>query len=792
MSSLSKSLVAASSLIVVHSFQVALDNRAIQALQRKFTVLTLPKSACIGSGLKADGDPAAWRPDCAPGLTRYLECDYYGFQYSMEWYFATMLRDNVQYLAEQPENAQYIYVPQCVSQVYFTLRREYKMNHWAAIEAAELEYLVPLLRWAHGTQFHRRHQGRNFWTVFSMDLGRQDFPRSAAWLEHWSVGSLTGSEQWMEGRTAHQRTLRGLPLAQASTKDQSCWEQDTVPVAVANEMFPARNYRKQDSIISIPSRFAPEGRTWRFGGRPVLAFFAGSPNSCARRRVLELYAEAPGFDVSSAFLDDAAYRARMWDSRFCLVMRGSSHTNNVRLYDVIAHGCIPVVISDDFQPPLDAWLPWEDIAIFMPTWEIPRLGYILRYEVDEARRWRYFQHLVLGAGSDDAERMVALTRSGALDRETLWSGLSAARIFHWHGTDFWILFFADVAAKMDAHIHAASAQGDNRSITVHPSQSSGKTVDFKWQRQDWWGAHKDLDDGRVRKESAKRSLLSSVQWLYHMMRRQQKAIPGVIIECGADTVVETASWLETLAARSQGKRTCNGNCTTIHNVGVAAATLEHLPKRYTELQRAGESREWSDLAWCGIRGGLVMDDDSALDNVEGSAQFTLEGAMKAALAAAATAHWGPLSISSSIFLLRLGPHCQGGATLLHTLGDQERTLTANVVPAVKLLLLTGVAGYRWDPMAALHGWLCFCLLGNGRLRPAFGPFPDKCADQEALCGHEDDPDLDTLVRLISGGGAVAGPPPARWGAGPAGGGRWPLNFVGARQGRFLYRAAAGM
>ena len=50
----------------------------------------------------------------------------------------------------------------------------------------------------------------NFWTVFSMDLGRQDwtgrhsphldlprrvqdFPRSAAWLQPWSIGSLTGT-----------------------------------------------------------------------------------------------------------------------------------------------------------------------------------------------------------------------------------------------------------------------------------------------------------------------------------------------------------------------------------------------------------------------------------------------------------------------------------------------------------------------------------------------------------------------------------------------------------------------
>eukprot|EP00438_Fugacium_kawagutii_P010458 Skav232996 [mRNA] locus=scaffold387:198801:199037:+ [translate_table: standard] len=42
---------------------------------------------------------------------------------------------------------------------------------------------------------------------------------------------------------------------------------------------------------------------------------------------------------------------------------GSSHTNNVRLYDVIAHGCVPIIVSDDFQPPLDRLLPWKDGAV---------------------------------------------------------------------------------------------------------------------------------------------------------------------------------------------------------------------------------------------------------------------------------------------------------------------------------------------------------------------------------------------------------------------------------------------
>ena len=54
--------------------------------------------------------------------------------------------------------------------------------------------------------FALRFGGRNFWTVFSMDLGRQDFPRSGAWLQRWSVGSLTGQL----GRASNQ-SLVGAP-----------------------------------------------------------------------------------------------------------------------------------------------------------------------------------------------------------------------------------------------------------------------------------------------------------------------------------------------------------------------------------------------------------------------------------------------------------------------------------------------------------------------------------------------------------------------------------------------------
>mmetsp|Transcript_100706 Transcript_100706/g.284005 ORF Transcript_100706/g.284005 Transcript_100706/m.284005 type:complete len:437 (-) Transcript_100706:31-1341(-) len=405
------------------AFIVALDTQAIVELFRKFTILELPSEGC------PDGIGDAWDARCAHGLTKTVECRYMGFQYSMEWHFADFLRNNGQFLAENPSDALYVYFPHCVSQVYFTFRETYSMTHSAALAAAESEYLVPLLRWAHGTPLYERHGGRNFWTTFSMDLGRQDFPQSMTWLEKWSVGSLTGSERWLYDSGAFFRS-------QFDGGDgRNCWEEDTAPVTLANELRPARDFHVQDTVIFVPSRFAPAARSRNFDERPTLAFFAGSPNSCARREVLKRYVGKSGFDVSADILDSDAYQERMWTSRFCLVMCGSSHTNNVRLYDAITHGCVPVIISDDFHPPLDAWVPWVRLAVFLPTASIPHLDNILRLEVGETGRWRRFEHLVIGRGGDED------AQPERVGQELLFGGLSASGVFDWHGTRMVVFCF---------------------------------------------------------------------------------------------------------------------------------------------------------------------------------------------------------------------------------------------------------------------------------------------------------------------------------------------------------------
>ena len=44
-------------------------------------------------------------------------------------------------------------------------------------------------------------------------------------------------------------------------------------------------------------------------------------------------------------------------------LHGMENAYFVRILDAVMHGCIPVVVSDDFQPPLDPILPWANLTV---------------------------------------------------------------------------------------------------------------------------------------------------------------------------------------------------------------------------------------------------------------------------------------------------------------------------------------------------------------------------------------------------------------------------------------------
>lgn len=169
------------------------------------------------------------------------------------------------------------------------------------------------------------------------------------------------------------------------------------------------DWQPQDGTLPVPCRHAWDPQRSAGSGRPLLSFFAGSLDSCPRRLLFERYGidkqltslellaaieaglggriwvfngsvapAAPARDDTMHFFDvstpgELLYRDFMFKSEFCLLANGTAGANSARLTEVIMHGCIPVVVSDDFQAPFHRNLNWSDFAIFVRTREIPML-----------------------------------------------------------------------------------------------------------------------------------------------------------------------------------------------------------------------------------------------------------------------------------------------------------------------------------------------------------------------------------------------------------------------------------
>ncbi|CAD7951209.1 unnamed protein product [Amoebophrya sp. A25] len=86
-------------------------------------------------------------------------------------------------------------------------------------------------------------------------------------------------------------------------------------------------------------------------------------NAKIRGQVLDTFEKLPGADVSAGFVE--SYFARKGNSHFCLVPGGSSPWT-VHLYESFFAGCIPVILSDEYQVAWRSELPWDEFSIKWP------------------------------------------------------------------------------------------------------------------------------------------------------------------------------------------------------------------------------------------------------------------------------------------------------------------------------------------------------------------------------------------------------------------------------------------
>lgn len=107
--------------------------------------------------------------------------------------------------------------------------------------------------------------------------------------------------------------------------------------------------------------------------RLLMTFHGRSPGAhqaygdCqVRGKIMEMGAYGPHVDVGG-FVDD--YLERKGDSHFCLVPAGTSPWTN-HLYESFYAGCIPVILSDEYEVAFAGELDWQAFSIKWPEAEV--------------------------------------------------------------------------------------------------------------------------------------------------------------------------------------------------------------------------------------------------------------------------------------------------------------------------------------------------------------------------------------------------------------------------------------
>ncbi|KAF5726187.1 glycosyltransferase [Tripterygium wilfordii] len=113
--------------------------------------------------------------------------------------------------------------------------------------------------------------------------------------------------------------------------------------------------------------------------RPILAFFAGNLHGYVRPILLEYWKNDTDMKIFGPMphvKGNTNYIEHMKTSKYCICARGYE-VNSPRVVEAIFYDCVPVIISDNYVPPLFEVLNWESFAVFVLEKDIPNLKNVL-------------------------------------------------------------------------------------------------------------------------------------------------------------------------------------------------------------------------------------------------------------------------------------------------------------------------------------------------------------------------------------------------------------------------------
>ncbi|KAK4422905.1 putative glycosyltransferase [Sesamum alatum] len=164
--------------------------------------------------------------------------------------------------------------------------------------------------------------------------------------------------------------------------------------------------------VSLPETFIKHPRNPRkyLGGRrvsqrPILAFFAGNNHGRVRPTLLKYWGDDKDKDMRiygplpTRVSRVISYRGHMKSSKYCICPMGFE-VNSPRIVEAIYYECVPVIIADNFVPPLNDVLSWSAFSVIVAEKDVPKLKEILlaiplrRYIVMQSNVKRLQKHFM--------------------------------------------------------------------------------------------------------------------------------------------------------------------------------------------------------------------------------------------------------------------------------------------------------------------------------------------------------------------------------------------------------------
>ncbi|TYH12412.1 hypothetical protein ES288_A06G065500v1 [Gossypium darwinii] len=131
--------------------------------------------------------------------------------------------------------------------------------------------------------------------------------------------------------------------------------------------------------INIPkAQLGPPHLDLSPANRSILAFFAGGAHGYIRKLLLEHWKDKDEeVQVHEYLSKEKDYFKLMGETKFCLCPNGYE-VASPRVATAISVGCVPVIISDNYELPFSDVLDWSEFSVHIPSERIPEIKRILK------------------------------------------------------------------------------------------------------------------------------------------------------------------------------------------------------------------------------------------------------------------------------------------------------------------------------------------------------------------------------------------------------------------------------